>query len=85
MGQTFASGSLTPGRVSLLQHLLGGPHTPTELAAIEDKHLSEISRNLANLKRMGFVVASQHGSRERYYRLTSEGYAAYATFMQRIR
>jgi DNA-binding transcriptional ArsR family regulator len=85
MGQPVFSGILTPGRLKLLYYLITGPRTPTELATIEDKHLSEISRNLASLRRMGLVVATQSGSRERYYKITSDGYVAYAAFMQRIR
>jgi DNA-binding transcriptional ArsR family regulator len=85
MGQPLAAEVMTPGRLKLLYHLLRGPCTPTQLATIEDKHLSEISRNLANLRRMGLVVATASGSRERYYKITTEGYAAYAAFVQRIR
>jgi DNA-binding IclR family transcriptional regulator len=58
----------------LLQHLAKSPKTPTELASLEDKHLSEISRMLRKLRDNGLVVYRDSGSRERYYMATVEGY-----------
>lgn len=70
-------------RKKLLERLASSPHTPTELASIESKHVSHVSRALLELKTWGLVSASASGSRERYYRITSEGYAILASIMMR--
>ncbi len=65
-------------RKSLLAHLTEGPRTPTELALLEKKHVSHVSRALRELKLKG-VVEPMHGqSRETYYKLTKQGYLASA-------
>ena len=78
---TFVKGSTV--RSKLLERLALRPHTPTELANIEDKHVSHVSRALLELKTWGLVSATASGSRERYYRITSQGYAVYATISLR--
>jgi DNA-binding transcriptional ArsR family regulator len=70
-------------RARLLGLLALRPHTPTELAAIESKHVSHVSRALTELKSKGLVESVHRGSRERYYRITSQGYAVYAAIALR--
>jgi len=64
-----------PSWLRLLYYLVGSPRTPTELATIEKKHLSQVSRTLRTLRDSGLVEYTQTGSRQRYYRVTEEGYA----------
>lgn len=68
------SGISGPGWLRLLYYLVGSPKTPTELAALEKKHLSEVSRTLRSMRDSGLVEYVNTGSRERYYRATEEGY-----------
>ncbi len=70
-------------RSKLLQRLASKPHTPTELATIESKHISHVSRALIELKGLGLVSATESGSREHYYRITSQGYAIAAVISMR--
>ena len=62
-------------KLRLLIDLFNGPHTPTELATMEKKHLSQVSRALRDLRRGGLVEVKKSGSRERYYRPTPVGYS----------
>lgn len=78
---TFVEGSTV--RSKLLQRLASRPHTPTELAAIESKHISHVSRALIELRDCGLVSASESGSREHYYRITTQGYAIAAAISMR--
>lgn len=64
-----------PGWLRLLYLLVVSPKTPTELAALEKKHLSEVSRTLRSLRNSGYVEYTETESRRRYYRVTAEGYA----------
>lgn len=64
-----------PSWLRLLYRLVGSPKTPTELATIEKVHLSQVSRTLRALRDSGLVEYTQTGSRQRYYRVTAEGYA----------
>lgn len=54
--------------------MVDSPKTPTELASLENKHLSDVSRMLKKLRDDGLVVYRDSGSRERYYIATVEGY-----------
>jgi predicted transcriptional regulator len=63
-----------PGWLRLLYLLVRSPKTPTELATLENKHLSEVSRTLRNMRDSGLVEYTETGSRERYYRATEQGY-----------
>lgn len=63
-----------PEWLRLLYLLVGSPKTPTELATLEKKHLSEVSRTLKSMRDNGLVVYSETGSREHYYRATEQGY-----------
>ncbi len=78
---TYVEGSAI--RSKLLERLASKPCTPTELATMESKHISHVSRALIELKEHGLVSASPSGSRERYYKITSQGYAIYATITMR--
>ena len=64
-------------RKKLLGQLSTGPKTPTELAIMEDKHVSHVSRALAELRVRGLVEPILGDSRERYYRVTNQGHAIY--------
>lgn len=81
LGDGFSIGG--PFRLRLLYHLVVRPRTPTELASLENKHLSDISRGLSLLRRDGLVRYESTGARERYYKLTQEGYVLlYASLRQ---
>ncbi len=54
------------------------PRTTTELASLERKHMSSVSRMLRELKEEGYVTAAPRRSRERYYAVTRNGYTYYA-------
>jgi DNA-binding transcriptional ArsR family regulator len=69
--------------MKLLFHLTVRPRTPTELAALENKHLSQVSRSLGELKRRGLVELAEARSRERYYKPTRDGYIVYAYLTSR--
>ncbi len=64
-----------PGWVRVLYLLVRSPKTPTELASLEKKHLSDVSRTLRTLRDGGLVEYTETSSRQRYYRVTAEGYA----------
>jgi len=68
-------GVFLPDKIRLLIDLFNGPRTPTELATIEKKHLSQISRTLRELRNHGLVEVTTTGSRERYYKPTANGYS----------
>jgi DNA-binding transcriptional ArsR family regulator len=77
----FVEGSSV--RAKLLGRLASRPHTPTELAAIESKHVSHVSRALMELRGEGLVDFAYGGSREKYYKITPQGYAIYALMTMR--
>jgi predicted transcriptional regulator len=68
---TFVSSSEVRSKVLL--DLLKGPKTTTELASLEGKHVSHVSRALAELKAEGLVEPFWTSSRSRYYRATDRG------------
>ncbi len=72
-------------RRKLLGHLVKGPKTPTELASIENKHVSHVSRALTELRERGLVEQMSSASRERYYRATNQGYSIYASMLKIIK
>jgi predicted transcriptional regulator len=74
MASVDGLGVSAPGWLRLLYHLVVSPKTPTELASLEKKHLSEVSRTLRSLRDSGLVEYTDTGSRERYYRATEQGY-----------
>lgn len=69
-------------RKTLLSLLIITPKTPSELASIGSKHVSHVSRALAELMSRGLVEYSDKGSRERYYRATKDGYVAYVALLR---
>jgi predicted transcriptional regulator len=78
---TFVEGSSV--RSKLLQRLASQPHTPTELATMEGKHISHVSRALVELRDWGLVSTTMTGSREHYYKITTQGYAIAAVISLR--
>ena len=68
---TFVSSSEVRSKVLL--HLSMGPKTTTELAVLEGKHVSHVSRALAELRAEGLVEPFWTTSRSRYYRATDRG------------
>ena len=77
---TFVSKSEVRSKV--LVDLSRGPMTPTELASIENKHVSHVSRALAELCAEGLVEPISTSSRERYYRATDRGLTFALRFMK---
>jgi len=69
-------------RSKVLIHLSRGPMTPTELASVESKHVSHVSRALAELCAEGLVEPVSTSSRERYYRATNRGLTLALQFMK---
>lgn len=70
-------------RLKLLFQLVTGPKSPSELASIERKHVSHVSRALAEMRSRGLVEYLATDSREHYYRVTSQGYAVF-TILTRV-
>jgi len=64
-------------RRKLLLHLITGPKSPSQLATMEKKHVSHVSRALTEMRSRGLVEYARTDSRERYYRVTSQGYAVF--------
>ncbi|MGP8124345.1 MAG: ArsR/SmtB family transcription factor [Nitrososphaerales archaeon] len=77
---TFVSSSEVRSKVLL--DLSKGPMTPTELASVEGKHVSHVSRALAELRAEGLVEPVRTSSRERYYRATDRGLSLSVRFMK---
>ena len=65
-------------RLRLLLSLITGPKSQSQLASMENKHVSHVSRALSEMKVRGIVESLPGGSRETFYRLTSEGYIVYS-------
>jgi DNA-binding transcriptional ArsR family regulator len=80
---TFVSSSRV--RVRLLEDLSKSPMTPTELAYIENKHVSHVSRALSELRANGLVEPVSLQSRERKYRVTIQGLQICADVMKLVR
>ena len=79
----FVSSSSVRSRT--LEQLVIGPKTPTELASIEGKHVSHVSRALAELRERGLVEQMSSASRERYYRATSQGMTIYVSMIKTMK
>ena len=60
-------------RVKVLKDLERGPKTPTELASLENEHLSHVCRALAQLQAQGLVASMPRSSKQRYYAATQRG------------
>ncbi len=83
-GSKLEPGFRVQGRLRLLFYLIIQPRTPTELASLENKHLSDVSRKLRKLKDMGLVESTPSGSRERYYRVTRDGFRYYNVLVRQV-
>ena len=71
--ENFLAGSEV--RKRLLLQLMKGPHTPSELAILESKHVSHVSRALKELRARGLVESFRSESRYKYYVATSRATA----------
>jgi DNA-binding transcriptional ArsR family regulator len=83
-GVAFTAAFVEKSRIRsrLIELLSNRPRTPTELASIERKHVSHVSRALAELRERGLVEAISTESRERYYRTTYLGLAIYYSMVR---
>lgn len=72
-------------RAKVLGDLSKGPKTPSELAHIENEHLSHVSRALSELRAQGLVESSPRKSRERYYRTTQRGLELSGMLMRTVK
>ena len=79
-GRVVSFVSRSEVRSHVLEDISRGPRTPTELASLENKHLSHVSRALSELRAQGLVEPISGSTRERYYRATDRGYLILATF-----
>lgn len=62
-------------RLELLLHLATGPKSPSELATIEKKHISHVSRAIRELEVRGLVEVQRRESKGKYYSATLQGNA----------
>ena len=67
-------------RSQVLEDIVRTPRTPSELASIENKHVSHVSRALAELRMQGLVEPVLTNTRQKYYRATDLGFLMAATF-----
>jgi predicted transcriptional regulator len=79
----FVSQSVVRTRV--LAVLSGATRTPTEIAKMENKHISHVCRTIRELEAQGLVEVAWSESRERHYRTTRSGYALVLTLSQRAK
>jgi putative molybdopterin biosynthesis protein len=67
-----------PRRLAILQHLMSGPATLTQLGAVLGEHPAWIRHHLQRLVEAGLVRLVEtrrvHGADERYYRASAGGY-----------
>ena len=85
IGRAVSFVSRSEVRSHVLVDISKGPRTPSELASIENKHVSHVSRALSELRAQGLVESIPSNSRERYYRATDRGYLIIATFTKSLR
>jgi predicted transcriptional regulator len=72
-------------RARVLAILSGATRTPTEIAKLENKHVSHVCRTIKELEAQGLVEVAWSESRERHYRTTRSGYALVLTLSQRTK
>ncbi len=84
-GRVVSFVSRSEVRSQVLEDIVRGPRTPSELASIENKHVSHVSRALAELRAQGLVEPVSGEARQKYYRATDLGYLMAATFTNRLR
>ncbi len=82
LGRVVSFVSRSEVRSHVLVDISKAPRTPSELASLEGKHVSHVSRALSELRAEGLVESLPSKSRERYYRATDRGYLILATFTQ---
>lgn len=64
-------------RSKVLSHLAKEPMTTTEIAFLERKHVSHVSRALAEMRAYGLVESVSGSSKEKYYKATENGISIY--------
>jgi DNA-binding MarR family transcriptional regulator len=74
--------SQSDARAKVLAILSGSARTPTEIARLESKHVSHVSRTIRELEAQGLVEVAWSESRERHYRTTKSGHALLLTLSQ---
>ena len=74
-GDALAFVASSSVRARIIAVLSGIPRTPTEVARLENKHVSHVSRAIHELEHRGLVEFVNSESRRRYYRTTSQGMA----------
>ncbi|MGD0396946.1 MAG: winged helix DNA-binding protein [Nitrososphaerales archaeon] len=79
-GRVVSFVSRSEVRSHVLEDVLRGPKTTSELASIENKHMSHVSRALAELCAQGLVEPISRESRRKYYQATDLGFLMAATF-----
>jgi len=84
-GRVVSFVSRSEVRSHVLEDIVRGPRTPSELASIENKHVSHVSRALAELRAQGLVEPVSGERRQRHYRATDLGYLMAATFNSKPR
>ncbi len=72
-------------RLNLLSRLVKRPLTPTQLALMEKKHVSHVSRALAELRTKGLVEYQHVGPKQRLYRPTDRGLVLYTRILMMSR
>ncbi len=77
---SYVSGSEV--RSKILLDLTRGPKTTTELASTHGKHVSHVSRALAELQAEGLVEPYLTSARSRYYRATDRGVSLSYQFLK---
>jgi len=84
-GRVVSFVSRSEVRSQVLGDIVRTPRTPSELASIENKHMSHVSRALAELRAQGLVEPVPTNSRQKYYKATDLGFLMAATFMKSAR
>jgi predicted transcriptional regulator len=72
-------------RTRVLALLSGATRTPTEIAKLENRHVSHVCRTIKELEAQGLVEVAWSEPRRRYYRTTRSGYSLGLTLSQRMK
>jgi DNA-binding PadR family transcriptional regulator len=64
-------------RATVLANLSGATRTPTEIARLENKHVSHVCRTISELKARGLVEVAWTESHQKHYKTTMSGYALF--------
>jgi predicted transcriptional regulator len=84
-GRVVSFVSRSEVRSRILEDVLRGPKTPSELASIEKRHVSHVSRALSELRAQGLVEPISSEGRQKYFRATELGFLMGATFTRTAR